>query len=203
MESVGSEIYRCEEAVFALMAAPQSRSSNDWLVGRRSAVSSSSALRASSCGANPRARATRSATSQVGLAMPRSSPRMQAAAVRQVAISTNVGWSWCSVQAGDAPGPDERACGARLGRSLYERSVRLSSKVHQHGEVWLLCCWRLPRWGGAKCIRHPPPPPPATGAGSSPAQVGARRTSAHQNSEMLAAGLSPARSVGERCGDIR
>lgn len=47
MESVDEEIYRCDEA-FALMAAPRSLPRNGWLVGRRSAVSSSSALRASS-----------------------------------------------------------------------------------------------------------------------------------------------------------
>lgn len=58
------------------VAAPQSRSCKGWFVGRRSAVSSSSALRASSCRASPSARATRSATSQVGLEMPRSRPRM-------------------------------------------------------------------------------------------------------------------------------
>jgi hypothetical protein len=70
------EIYSCEKAAYAAVAAPQSRLSKGWFVGRRSAVSSSSALRASSCRASPRARATRSATSQVGLATPRSSPRI-------------------------------------------------------------------------------------------------------------------------------
>jgi len=56
--------------------ATQARFWSGRFVGRRSTVSSSSALRASSYRASPRARAMRSATSHVGLAMPRSRPRM-------------------------------------------------------------------------------------------------------------------------------
>ncbi len=52
---------------------------SDWSVGRRSLVSSSSARLASSWSARPRARATRSATSQVGLDVPRSRPRIEVA----------------------------------------------------------------------------------------------------------------------------
>jgi hypothetical protein len=61
-----------------------------WLVGRRSFVSSPSALRASSYRASPRARATRSATSQVGLATPRSRPRIEVAS--RSAASARASW---------------------------------------------------------------------------------------------------------------
>jgi integrase len=59
-------------------------------VGRRSLVSSSSARRASSYRASPRARETRSAASQVGLAMPRSRPRMKVAS--RSAASARASW---------------------------------------------------------------------------------------------------------------
>jgi hypothetical protein len=59
-------------------------------VGRRSRVSSSSALRASSCSASPRARETRSTTSHVGLAAPRSSPRIEVAS--RFAASARASW---------------------------------------------------------------------------------------------------------------
>lgn len=61
-----------------------------WSVGRRSLVSSSSARLASSCSARPRARATRSATSQVGLDVPRSRPRIEVAS--RSAASARASW---------------------------------------------------------------------------------------------------------------
>ncbi len=70
--------------------ASQSRLCKGRSVGRRSTVSSSSALWASSCRASPRARAMRSATSQVGLAMPRSRPRIDVGS--RSAVSARASW---------------------------------------------------------------------------------------------------------------
>ena len=68
----------------------QPRRRMGWLVGRRSLVSSSSAMRASSWRARPSARETRSATSQVGLDVPRSRPRIEVAS--RSAASARASW---------------------------------------------------------------------------------------------------------------
>ncbi len=68
----------------------QPRRPMGWLVGRRSLVSSSSAMRASSWRARPSARETRSATSQVGLDVPRSRPRIEVAS--RSAASARASW---------------------------------------------------------------------------------------------------------------
>jgi hypothetical protein len=68
----------------------QSRWPSGRLVGLWSAVSSSSAIRASSCRARPRALATRSATSHVGLDVPRSRPLMEVGS--RFAASARASW---------------------------------------------------------------------------------------------------------------
>ncbi len=70
---------RAESLVRVVQLRSQSWWRRGWFVGRRSLVSTSSALCASSWRASPSARATRSATSQVGLATPRSRPRTEVA----------------------------------------------------------------------------------------------------------------------------
>lgn len=100
-----------------------------WLVGRRFVVSSSSAWRASSYRASPSARETRSTASHVGLATPRSRPRIEVAS-RPVASARASCVSPISSRRRRIARP-RATCGVRLIRTP-EPSVAGTSLTKEH-----------------------------------------------------------------------